>query len=219
MPTVVTGTVPAGEFALSHSLSSLPELRFEVERIVTSADDAVMPLLWVRGTSFERVEEALDADPSVDEVVLVGDFSEEWLFRMEWIDHVDLIVEMLTHADATILDAVGHGSQWRLRVLYPERSGFSDTHEFCEEHGLNFDVRSIRELDGEPAGRFGLTTEQYEVLSRAAENGYFEVPREVTLEELADQLDVSHQALSERLRRAIDALVEDTLFVGVDTMR
>jgi hypothetical protein len=219
MPTVVSGTVPAGEFALSHSLSSLPELRFEVERIVTSADEAVMPLLWVRGSSLERVEEAFDADPSVDQVELLGDFEDEWLFRMEWIDHVDLIVEMLTHARATVLDAIGHGSKWRLRVLYPERSLFSDTHEFCETHGLTFDVASIRELDGEPAGRFGLTTEQYEVLSEAAENGYFEVPRGVTLEELADQLDVSHQALSERLRRAIDALVEDTLFVGVDTMR
>jgi hypothetical protein len=155
----------------------------------------------------------------VDEVTLLGDFEDEWLFRMEWVDHVDLIVEMLTHAEATILDAVGQGSQWRLRVLYPERSLFSDTHDFCEAHGLSFDVASIRELDGEPAGRFGLTTEQYEVLSEAAEHGYFEVPREVTLEELADRLGVSHQALSERLRRAIDALVEDTLFVGVDSVQ
>jgi predicted DNA binding protein len=90
------------------------------------------------------------------------------------------------------------------------------THDFCDEHGLNFEVSSIRELDSEPAGRYGLTTQQYEVLATAASQGYFEVPRAVTLEELAEEFDVSHQAVSERLRRAVNALVEDTLFVGLN---
>jgi hypothetical protein len=123
---------------------------------------------------------------------------------------------MLTNSEATILDAVGHHDEWKLRVLYPKRSLFSNTHEFCDQHGLTFEVESIRELEGEPAGRFGLTKEQYEVLATAASQGYFEVPRGVTLQELAEEFDVSHQAVSERLRRAIDALVEDTLFVGLN---
>jgi hypothetical protein len=100
-------------------------------------------------------------------------------------------------------------------VLYPRRSLFSKTHEFCEDHGLTLDVESIRELEGEPAGRYGLTTDQYEVLATAASKGYFEVPRAVTLQELAEEFDVSHQAISERLRRATNALVQDTLFVGL----
>jgi len=216
MPTIVSGTVPAEELALSHSLEALPDMLFEVERVVTSGDDALMPLLWIRSPSRERVEEVLEADPTVDEVTLVGDFDGEWLFRMEWIDHVDLLVQMLTNAEATVLDAVGQGERWKLRVLYPRRSLFSATHDFCEEHGLTFDVHSIRELEGEPAGRYGLTTEQYEVLAEAARTGYFEIPRDVTLEELAEELGVSHQAASERIRRATSALVEDTLFVGLN---
>ena len=216
MPTIVSGTVPAEEFALSHSLETMPDLLFEVERIVTSGDEALMPLLWVRGPSRERVEETLQEDPTVDDVELVGDFEDEWLFQMKWIDHVDLLVQMLTNAEATILDAVGRDGQWKLRVLYPDRSLFSKTHEFCERHGLDFDVVSIRDLEGEPAGRFGLTNEQYEVLAEAAKMGYFEVPREASLEELGDQIGVSHQAASERVRRATRALVEDTLFVGLN---
>jgi predicted DNA binding protein len=212
MPTIVTGTVPAEELALSHTLESLPDMLFEVERIVTSGDDALMPLLWIRGPSRDRVEEILAEDRTVDGVELVGDFGGEWLFRMEWIDRVDLLVQMLTNAEATVLDAVGRDGQWKLRVLYPERELFSKTHDFCEEHGLVFDVRSIRELEGEPAGRYGLTAEQYEVLAEAARLGYFEVPRAVSLEELG----VSHQAASERIRRATSALVDDTLFVGLN---
>lgn len=216
MPTIVSGTIPAEEFALSHSLKTLPDLLFEVERIVTSGDDALMPLLWIRGPSRERVEEVLEEDPTVSDVALVGDFDDEWLFQMTWIDHVDLLVQMLTNSEATVLDAVGREGQWKLRVLYPDRSLFSETHEFCEQHGLDFDVHSIRELEGEPAGRFGLSTEQYEVLAAGVEMGYFEVPRAADLEDLADELGISHQAASERIRRATNALVEDTLFVGLN---
>jgi hypothetical protein len=216
MPTIVSGRVPASEFALDHSLETHPELIFETERIVTSGDEAVMPLLWVRGASQEEIQETLENDSTVDNVTLLGDFEDEWLFQMEWVGHVDLIVQMLINSEATILDAVGHEDQWKLRVLYPRRSLFSRTHEFCDAHGLDFEVESIRELDSEPAGRYGLTADQYEVLSTAAAKGYFEVPRAVTLQELAEEFDVSHQAVSERLRRAVDALVEDTLFVGLN---
>jgi len=43
---------------------------------------------------------------------------------------------------------------------------------------------------------------QQEALSLAFDRGYFEIPRRVTLVELGDEVGVSDQALSERLRRA-----------------
>ncbi|MEF8789821.1 MAG: helix-turn-helix domain-containing protein [Haloarculaceae archaeon] len=214
MATIVRGTVPASQFALNHALETLPDVEVECERIVRSGDDAVMPLLWVRYADREEVEAAFEADPSVGNVTCLSDLDEELLYRMDWIDHVDLLLQMLTNAEATVLDAYGRGSRWKLRVLYPERDEFSTTHEFCAEHGLSFDVASIREIDGEPAGRFGLTESQYRALVLAVQRGYYEVPRRTTLEELADEVGVSHQALSERLRRATGSLAEDALLVG-----
>ena len=41
----------------------------------------------------------------------------------------------------------------------------------------------------------------------AFEAGYYNIPRDVTSEELAAELDVSHQALSERFRRGHKQLV------------
>jgi hypothetical protein len=215
MATIVRGTVPADEFALSHTLGSAPDVEFEVERIVDSGDDALMPLLWVRGDRENGVADLLDADPSVREVELLAAFDDEWLYRMEWVDRIDLVLRMLTTSEATVLDAHGRRDRWTLRVMYPDRDDLSDTHEFCRSHGLSFDVRSIRELDGEPAGRYGLTTEQFEALTTAAERGLFEVPRRTTMADLATELSVSHQALSERIRRATGALVEEALVVGV----
>jgi len=95
MATIVRGTVPAGEFALSRTLDTVPNLEFEIERVVESGEETVMPLLWVRGADEQRVAEALAADPSIDEMELLAAFDTEWLYRMEWIDQVDLLLRMV----------------------------------------------------------------------------------------------------------------------------
>ncbi|PSP50724.1 hypothetical protein BRC67_09015 [Halobacteriales archaeon QH_3_68_24] len=60
-------------------------------------------------------------------------------------------------------------------------------------------------------GGVRLTDTQFATLETALESGYYRVPREQTIEELATELDVSHQALSERLRRGHRTLVETVL--------
>lgn len=218
MTTIVRGSVPSEEFALSEALDAVPGLAFEIERVVETGEETVIPLLWARGGDPERVEAALEADPSVEDIELLAEFDDEWLYRMEWTDNVELLLQMLTNHEATILDAYGSDGRWKLRMMYPERDQLSAVHEFCNDHGLTLDIESVRELDGEPAGRFGLTTEQFEALTTAAERGLYAVPREVTIKELAEEFDISHQALSERLRRGTGALIEDALFVGFSSM-
>jgi predicted DNA binding protein len=216
MPTVVEGSVPADEFALYETLSSIPDVEFECERIVESGDGVVMPLLWGRGAEYDTVSEAFEDDPAVDNVSLLADYGDEWLVRMDWIESVQLVVHMLTNAQATILEARGEGEEWSLRVMYPTRDELSMTHEFCESHGVTFDVSRIRDMEGNPSAQYGLTAEQHEALKMAHDRGYFQVPRKVDLDDLAEELDISHQALSERLRRAQASLVEDTLIVGAE---
>lgn len=52
-----------------------------------------------------------------------------------------------------------------------------------------------------------LTTRQYEVLLLAAEEGYYEIPRETTTEELATELDISRRTLDQHLRLAENKLI------------
>jgi predicted DNA binding protein len=58
-----------------------------------------------------------------------------------------------------------------------------------------------------------LTTAQREALTLAIREDYYSIPRETSSQNLADQLDISDQALTERLRRAIVALTTSTLHV------
>lgn len=214
MATVIRAQIPASEFALAETFERVGDVNFQCERIVRSADEAIMPLIWSYGVDAETLNDALDEDPSVKSYSLLAEFDDELLYRMEWVNQVRLVLQMLTNSQATVLSGYGDGKNWSLRVLYPDRDSLSKTHDFCEENGLTFDIQYVREMDGEPAGRFGLTPEQYEALTTACDHGYFKVPREVDLKELAEDIGVSHQALSERLRRGHDILVQESLLVG-----
>jgi predicted DNA binding protein len=172
-----------------------------------------MPLLWVRGETEDSVTQTLQNDPSVENVECLTVFEDEQLYRMAWTGQVELILQMLTSAEATILDAYGTGEQWSLRILYPSRDALSTTVEFGKKHGVTFDITTIRQVDGEPAGRYGLSGAQYEALETAVKRGYYEIPRKNNLDDIAAEFDISHQALSERMRRATRALIEDTILI------
>jgi predicted HTH transcriptional regulator len=86
------------------------------------------------------------------------------------------------------------------------------------EHGIDFDVKNIHELSGQQCKRFGLTDSQQTALRLAAARGYYSVPRDVTAEDLAAELGITHQALSERLRRGHGSLVDHLLSNGGGTL-
>lgn len=211
MTSVVRAAVPCDQFALSATLSAVPDVVVKCEEVVETGKETVMPLVWVRATDFEAFDDAVCDDPTVASATLLSEFDDQRLYRMEWVSHIQLILHMIAVNKAVVLNAITDNDHWVLRVLYPDREDVSEVVEFCESHELSLDVRSIHEMDTEPAGRYGLTNEQYRALSLAHEQGYYEVPREASLGDLADELGVSHQALSERLRRGIDALVTDTI--------
>ena len=215
MSTVALIRIPAAEFALSKTLAELPEMEFEVERVVASEPDQVMPFVWTGGdsTEYERLDDVLAEDPTIENVSLLTELGGERLYQMNWVSQIRVVVQILVEQKGTILKAHGHDGQWLLRILFPTRDALSATHDFCDRYDLSLDIQNIFELRESPGGRYGLTEEQYETLVTAAEMGYYEVPRGVKLEELAEELEITHQALSELLRRGHDTLIKDTLMI------
>ena len=216
MSTIAELTIPTGEFALRETLESLPTVSVEVERVVAYDPERVMPCVWFAGdeTEIEQLEETLEADESIEEVKLLTDLGDERLYRMDWVRDVTVIVHILTEEEATILHARGARSQWEFRILFPERKALSRTYDFATDRGLTITMEKIHELEDNRHSRYGLTEPQYETLVEALRRGYYQIPREMDMESLATELDISHQALSERLRRAHRALVEDAIELG-----
>lgn len=214
--TIAEIELPPEEFALSQTISGIDDLEFEVERFVAQDIEHVMPYVWVTNDDRGEVESALVEDPSIDEFRLVADLGDEWLYQMSWIDDIDTLVQILVEEEGSVLAASGDDSGWQLRVLFPERDSLSRTYEYCRESDLTIDIRRIYQLDDGREGRFGLTEEQQDTLETAFARGYFDVPRAITLTDLAEEIGISHQALSERLRRGQKSVLKNTVIVGKD---
>ncbi|MFC7223743.1 helix-turn-helix domain-containing protein [Halalkalicoccus sp. GCM10025322] len=217
MGTIAEFNIPADDFALGPTFQELPNLEVEIERLVAHDHDRVMPFAWLTTADpddLDRLDDVLSADSTVDSYEPISKIDGDRLYRMEWIDATEMIVHILLEEEGTILHAMGQSDGWHVRVLFPDRDSLSRTYDFADEHGMRFDVVRIYALDDDRKGRFGLTDEQQDTLAAATKLGYYDVPRRITQAELAEKLGVSHQALSERLRRAQKTLNENTVIIG-----
>ena len=76
-----------------------------------------------------------------------------------------------------------------------------------EKKGIRAVIKSIGYYDKSTL----LTERQHEILTIASKNGYFEIPRKITLSEFATTLHISKSALSETMRRIYKRLAENFL--------
>lgn len=213
MSTIVEAFVPAEQFALAETFSRQPGIEFRMVRLVAHGLDQVMPFLWADCDDTDRLRRAVDADESVEDVDVLADVDGECLLRVDWGSSVRLLALILDEADASILDASGHDGGWRLQIFFPDHDLVSRTYEFCEEVGIDISIERINRLSESSAyGHLGLTERQYETLVSAYEFGYYDVPRTVNQADLAADFDISHQALSERLRRAHRTVITNALY-------
>ncbi len=212
--TIVEIDLPSNEFALQRTLTVLPTVRFDIERVVAHGERHTMPFVWMRDGDDESIDRTLGDDPSVSNHQRIADLNGRRLYRIDCVDDVHTLVQLLIGDGGTILAASGRDDRWTLRLLFPERTALSRTYETGREFGLGMEIRRIYELDEHHHEQFGLSTAHRETLITAFERGYYDVPRGTTLSELAAELDVSHQALSERLRRSYRALIKYTVVSG-----
>jgi hypothetical protein len=66
MATLIQAEIPPAEFALAETFQTCSAMTVECEQLVEQADTTVMPLVWVRKTSPDAFETALDNDPTVE---------------------------------------------------------------------------------------------------------------------------------------------------------
>ena len=171
-------------------------------------------LLRVQVTDDGAFESVLGEDETVVAWTRLATGPDGHLYRVR-VGADRLAVRAYRHAlqlDGYLADAQVDADGWRLRLLFPDRAAVSSFTRRCDADGMEPNVRAIQDAGGPHVDRaYDLTRIQAETLQFAVECGYFDVPRRATLETLADGLDVSKQAVSERLRRGLDSLLTDTV--------
>jgi predicted DNA binding protein len=202
-----TVSLSADSFALGDAFAKMPDIEVEVERIAGHSREWVLPCFWVVSEDFESFNAALDEDPSVEDVVTREDFGEEQFYQVEWDDsvkqHVDAIVDM----EGTILKAEARNAEWQLRIRFATQDQFEALQDYFDHEEIPFSLIDLSQSWGAGQEIGELTVPQRDALVVAAKQGYYQIPRETTLDDIADALDISTQAASERLRRGMDQLI------------
>ena len=171
-------------------------------------------LVWIETDDFDLVEDAIEADPAISGSDLLTEVDGRRLYRVEFSElgeETDLLPELI-EVGAVLQSVIGTNEGWTLRGRFPNRTALDHIYQFCRNHQIDIRIDAVYDQrtwtkDGLPT----LTEPQREILVEAVESGYLSIPRECSLATLAERLDISESAASERFRRAVGNLIEQTV--------
>lgn len=196
------------------ALAASPEMRLHVEQVV--AEDPEEPLIfaWARGGDFEAFERALSESDVIKRFGVLESLDDERLYRIRISADAEVgFYAVDVELGTSRLETVASHEGLDLRMRFPDQDALQQYFDRCRDMGVTVSLRRLYHDDeGDPDGDgFGLSPKQREALEDAYQRGFFDVPRESSLSEVAGDFGVSEQALSERLRRATSTLIEETL--------
>lgn len=207
--------IPADAFTFYDTFQAEPNTLIEIDRVV-AADELLTPYFWVSNVSPDDFESVAAEDSTVERLRRLDEYKEDGtvLYRADWTSRVETLIYAYTHIGAAIIGAEGEKTEWLLRMRFDDHDKLDEFHDYLNEKDVPFELRRLYELTHPPGGRkLGLTLKQMEAITTASEMGFFNLPRESTMEEVAAELGIAPQTLSDRLRRAQQTLIENTLRV------
>ena len=211
MATEATFTVPADEFPLGTVFTELPRATVRLERVVPG-HEVVIPYFWVRGAHSDDIVAAFSDHPGVRNIRLVDSVKDEYLLRAEWVAEYEGVLSTLAETQVPLTEAVGTTEQWTFEIRGDNRSDIAEFQSRCRGHDIPITLTALHSLTPvETGSETAITDAQLEALLLAYERGYFNSPRDVTMADLGEELDISQQAVASRLRRGIRRILGSTL--------
>ncbi|MFC5973186.1 helix-turn-helix domain-containing protein [Halomarina salina] len=200
---------------LLQTLREVPSSRIIWEQKDTTENDEELLLFWAESDDFDAFESALYDDPTVTAPRRLTEFSDRRLYQVEHVGEgrAQSVYSSMVEVGGIVQQATATREGWRVQALFPDNDALTHFHDACSEYDLGFTLRRKYEEadDHHESDSYGLTEKQRKMLRHAVDEGYYEVPRATDLDTLAEDLDISHQAASERLRRAVDLLVRHSI--------
>ena len=200
------------DLLLSPTIKAVSDVTIETEHLTGTTPKHLF--ISVRGEDFETFERELQQDYTVAEPVLVETYEGRRVYRLEPVSTVELIAPRCPELDARILDVESGDGGWVVRMQIPTRQALVSFREYCLENDVTFRVNQLgNATDHKETDVVGLTEKQKQLLRMAFECGYYEIPRRISQNELAHELDISTSAISQRLRRDTEQLIGSALAV------
>lgn len=211
MSVIAEFQIPSADFELGRILAVEHLSTIELESLVP-VEAKTVPLFWIHNSSRDSFVESVNTHPTVNDANPIDVFDDRTLFALDWNADSDSLFRAIGETDGQLLSAVGTHESWEFELRFGDHEALSQFTDACLESDVSIEARRIYNPTKPDAGPwYGLTDPQREALTLAVHWGYYDIPRGCTTKELAEKLGISDQAVTERLRRAIAALVQYTL--------
>ena len=196
----VTERLQPNEIECAHALCLQSDVRMFIVQI--DPDDDV-------------AEAELAAFDEIEETTVLGETSEKVVYKLtvDVDESISAAFDPERFDGAPIEPTTITPNGWYERKIFTDFEAFTEFRTSCEKHEISFDLLSMTPdpSQSDELSRDGLTDRQREALTLAVSRGYYENPRQVTTEELAEELGISQSSLSGLLRRGERQLLTASL--------
>lgn len=215
------GKMEIGRPVGQKALGAVPDMILEIEDIRSLGDERLKFIFWASGDDFQRYESALTDDPTIFDYECLTELSNRHLYRIQLSEEgqQNTLQFVVIEEDIVSISLTMTSESVEFVGRFPSRNTIITLKEQCENQNRYFKLINLYEeksveKDGISTNKYGVTSSQREALITALEKGYFNVPRETRMEDIADELGISSSALSAQLRRGQQALLRHTLANG-----
>lgn len=213
MSVIVEFSLPTEAFLFGSALATVEEMTIELEAVVPTGD-RIVPYFWATGEGFEAFERHVREDPNIEGLTRLDRIDDTGLYRADRAREMNGLIAGLAETEAVLLEAATVDDAWYFRIRFHDHDLLGQFYNYCTDHEITIHVKRVYTLT-EPSRAgltFDLTPEQRAAILLAVENGYFKVPRETDLSAIAEELGISQQAASKRVRRGADTVLRAVLF-------
>lgn len=194
--------------------NSIPSGEISVSNLVPLEDGQLLVTVSVDDDSRDAFEREIDAQTEIFDAAEIGQTADGWFYQLT-IDDASGLVVSHDHEEfeGVSMDVTITGEGVREQKIFSDYDAFRTLRDRCEVHDIPFALLNIASDPENPGERdqFGLTDKQYRALSLAFSRGYYDTPRRLSTQELADELGIAAASASTLLRRAENQLISQTL--------
>ncbi|WP_089869148.1 helix-turn-helix domain-containing protein [Halogranum rubrum] len=207
-------TIPSESFELGEILHDHQKLRIELTPFVPTGN-GLIPYFWVEAADQDEFAAAVRRDERVAALTVVDEGADKRLYHIEWADSMSTngFLEAIRTNDVIVESGVGTSDTWRFTLRAATHDALASFQQFCTDNGIELAVHRVYSPATGEYDTDGLTVSQRDALRVASRLGYFQTPSRATLEEVGEELGISSQAASRRIRRAVETLVDNTVIL------
>jgi hypothetical protein len=175
-----------------------PDVRFEILTAMRGEESGIAQVRLDVADPLPVITEIRGRD-DVDELDLLWKYEDEALLQIQSSNPLLLLPVWRSGVPLTTpFEIQDEQATWELTT---SSNRLSRLRTQLSEFGIGFTIDYVRDIDASQADQL-LTDRQQEVIASAVQEGYYRSPREATLGEVADTLDIANATCSDILHRA-----------------